>query len=175
MPPNKPLEPASAAAALAAQGQRRWTNRSVPTGYRLVVRSPLDVVRAFIARAAEKAQMSFEGDLSQCDLARLDGVSVEATDTLPRTTTFPRLDYAVVPLTPSNRAQLVRSELPRMGLRRRVIHLQIVDAGVLWFGAYDNFHPECVVCDESVPLDLLQLLQRDGHLRSFSRIEWSSN
>jgi len=143
----------------------------VPKGYRLIVRSPLEVVAAFITRAGDTAEMSMEGDLSQCNLARLEGVSREPTATLPRNTTWPRLDFAIVPLTPGNRDRLVRSELPRMGLRRRVIHLQIVEAGVSRFSAYDSFHHDCVFCDDAVPLSLLQQLERDAAISSFATVE----
>jgi hypothetical protein len=137
--------------------------------YRLVVKRPLEVVAAVVSTFGESAQMSLEGDLSALRFDRFEGLTRDPTDVLRSNTLEPRLMFAIVPLTADNRDLLLRSELPRVGLRRRIVHLQIADSGVVRFAACDNFHPDCVWADACVPEEVLRRLQAQGSLGTLMR------
>jgi hypothetical protein len=58
---------------------------------------------------------------------------------LKRNTIWPRPDFAIAPLTKTSREHVIRAiggNVPK-----KVIHIQIERAGILEFGAYDNFQP----------------------------------
>ncbi len=45
---------------------------------------------------------------------------------------------------------------------RKILHIQIEKSGRLEFGAYDNFHPDCVCIGSGVPAGLIQGLATEG-------------
>jgi hypothetical protein len=49
-----------------------------------------------------------------------------------------------------------------------IIHTQIEKDGRLAFGAYDNFHADCVWVGDAVPRSLLERLKESGVVRSFA-------
>ena len=98
--------------------------------------------------AGEDVQISFEGNLSQCGLATLPGASNTETAALKRATIQPELDFIVLPLGPTNVRAILEHVLPAW---RAVVHVQIEKHGTLQFGAYDNFHPACIVVGPAVP------------------------
>lgn len=57
--------------------------------------------------------------------------------------------------------------LPERRAIDQIIHIQIEKDGALAFGAYDNFHPDCIVTGPGVPVTLLEQLQASGMIRSF--------
>lgn len=118
--------------------------------------------------AGEDARISFEGNLSGCGLAELSGASIAETASLRRATTQPELDFVVLPLDGSN-ARAILECVHRAG--RAIIHIQIEKHGSLQFGAYDNFHPDCIVVGPEVSKSALDELVSKGVLKSVERAE----
>lgn len=61
---------------------------------------------------------------------------------LKRNTLRPKQDFVIVLLEPST----VEKIIPAIGgsVPKAILHIQIEKNGVLQFGAYDNFYPECI-------------------------------
>ena len=105
---------------------------------------------------AGDAHISFEGNLSGLTLVSIAGASEEPTAVLKRNTLLPKQDFVVVPLEPSTVKQIVSA----IGgaVPRTIIHIQIEKNGQLEFGAYDNFHPECIYFGSFVKEAVMDLL-----------------
>ena len=110
--------------------------------------------------------MSLEGDLSRCAFPADVVLAREELGTLRRNTTSPRQDILVLRLEPGS-AAAVFEKIAAAGLSRAILHVQIERAGVLELGAYDNFHPGCVVTGPGVGERLLSELLAAGVLRGF--------
>jgi hypothetical protein len=125
------------------------------------------VVRAMVEAFCGDAHMSLEGDLF-C-LRWEGGVAPHPriAALLRRQTIWPRQSYAVLPLEPPTISEIVQNVLPRIGLRRRVIHVQIEKHRRIVFAAYDQFHQGCVVVAQSVGTELLDRLVRERSLKSY--------
>jgi hypothetical protein len=102
-----------------------------------VVKKRTELLSAMIRELAGDASISFEGDFSDLRVLTLPGALQEETSVLKRNTSWPKQDFAVVPLTATT-AELVRSAIGG-NVPKKLIHIQIEKAGVLRFAAYDNF------------------------------------
>ena len=111
-------------------------------------------------------RMSLEGDLSKCDFPENVVVGREALGDLQRNTVAPRQDFVVLRLEPDT-AEPILKQILAAGLKRAILHSQIEHAGNLQMGAYDNFHPDCIVTGHDVSAALLTELQEAGILRGF--------
>jgi hypothetical protein len=111
-------------------------------------------------------RLSLEGDLSECAFLENMVLARDEVGVLRRNTLAPRQDFVVLRLEPGTIAPILK-EVMAAGLTRAIIHVQIEYAGVLQLGAYDNFHPECVVAGSGVSAGLLVELQSSGVLRAF--------
>ena len=112
-------------------------------------------------------QMSLEGDLSKCSFADEMVVARDEVGLLKRSTLYPRQDFIVVRLDAANLARIFK-EVLAAGLSRAIIHVQIEHEGVLQLGAYDNFHPDCVVAGPGISEELLAALKAKHVLGDFS-------
>src|SRR5262245_43183850 len=117
---------------------------------------------------AGEAHVSLEGDLSSCRFPDELVVARDETSVLKRGTLVPRQDFAVLRLTPET-IEPIFEQVMTAGLRRAIIHVQIERNGTLELGAYDNFHPECVVTGPGVSPELLDELMKKHVLREFER------
>jgi hypothetical protein len=79
-------------------------------------------------------------------------------------------EFVVLPLEPGTIHPILAEVLPEGRVVRDIIHVQIERGGRLAFGAYDNFHRECVVCWQAVPRELLEQLRNSGVLRSWESV-----
>jgi len=88
------------------------------------------------------AHISLEGSLRGVRLMSYPGASHQPTAVLKRGTISPEQDFLVIPLGPSVGKEIIAA----LGgaIPKTVLHIQIEKHGVLEFGAYDNFHPECI-------------------------------
>lgn len=113
------------------------------------------------------AHVSFEGNLRSLALSSYPGVSSEPTDALKRNTLWPKQDFAVVPLDLSSSKRIYAA----LGgvVPKTVLHVQIEKNGVLEFGAYDNFHPECIFFGSAVASQLLDSLVSNDILQPLSK------
>ena len=146
--------------------------------YWIVPRDKPGLLYAMLKHYASNSFVSFEGDLSALDFSLIDKVesckkSSAARGTLTgtsltRATLTPELDFLVVPLNQET-VNLIWKELSEKDhlVNQGIIHVQIEHNGVRVFGAYDNFHRECVIADKSVPIALLEELKSKGIIRSY--------
>ena len=124
---------------------------------------------AFLRHFGSDSHVSFEGDLQQLALAELPGASISETPVLRRQTLEPTLDFVAIPVT-AETVRALREHLSAPGLFQdggALIHVQVEHAGHLVFGAYDNFHKDCVVAYEPTPESLLEQLKVSGVIRSY--------
>ena len=113
---------------------------------------------------AGNAQISFEGDLQKLSLLSFPGALVKGTDTLPRCSLSdpPYLDFVILPLDIENYKAIIAAiggSIPRS-----IIHIQIAKADKLEFGAYDNFHLDCMFFGDALTGPFLDSLVSDGTL-----------
>lgn len=132
------------------------------------IRGKGELLLAMMEEFEGNAHVSFEGDLHLLPLWRYPGASFQPTDVLKRNTTWPEQDFIVVPLELSSS----RSIFSALGgaVPNRVLHIQIEKGGVLQFGAYDNFHPECISFGEHVRPELIENLVSKGILQPVRRV-----
>jgi len=136
--------------------------------YWLVARDKPGLLVAVMRALAGGAHISFEGDLSRCPgLFALPDASAEETRALRRHTIYPVQQFIVLPLEPDTIRPILSEVLPEGRVVRDISHVQVERAGRLAFGAYDNFHRDCVVCWSAVPRELVEQLTVSGVLRSW--------
>jgi hypothetical protein len=136
--------------------------------YWIVPRDKPGLLVAMFRALAGGAHISFEGDLSRCTFPSELGATGDETAALQRQTAVPRQDFVVLPLEPDTFRQILQVVLKDSRVVKDIVHIQIEKGGRLEFGSYDNFHPECVVAFHGVPTDLLNRLQQNGVIRSWT-------
>jgi hypothetical protein len=134
--------------------------------YLVNVRDRLRFLRRMMAEFPG-GRMSLEGDLSKCAFPGDVVVSRKEIGALKRNTLWPRQDFVVVRLESQTIAPILK-QVMAAGLSHAIIHVQIESAGVRQLGAYDNFHPECVVTGPAVSEALLTELVLQNIVREFS-------
>jgi hypothetical protein len=130
------------------------------------VRDKPAFLHRLMVELAGGAQMSLEGDLSRCHFADSLVLARDEVGCLKRGTHHPRQDFVVLRLEPETVAAIF-GEVIGAGLFRAIIHVQIEREAALQHGAYDNFHPECVVTGPEVSAALLSELTSKTVLRNF--------
>ncbi len=127
------------------------------------------LLHALMKQLSDNAFISFEGWLKDLGFESIAGAATEETETLKRSTIDPQLDFVVLPLNDSTVRKIwkIISEKDHLVNPRGIIHVQIEKNGKLAFGGYDNFHRDCVVVCESVPLEILRALEKKGVIRSY--------
>jgi hypothetical protein len=118
---------------------------------------------ALMEELAGGAHVSFEGDLKGLTLLSIPGASGEPTAALKRNTLWPKQDFVVVPL----EASMGKKIIAAIGgtVPGAIIHVQIEKDGQLQFGAYDNFHPQCIFFGTGVKQAFLESLVSQGIVR----------
>jgi hypothetical protein len=129
-------------------------------------RDKAELLTAMMKALAGNAYISFEGDLSHCRFPADLTCSAEETAILRRNTIHPRQDFVIISLETATIDQILDTVLPEDKFVKEVTHIQIERDGTLQFGAYDNFHPECVM-SIGVPHLRLDQLRSSGALRSY--------
>jgi hypothetical protein len=121
--------------------------------------------------AAQDGRISFEGCLSQTELAKIKGVTDQEDGVLKRATLQPKLDFLVLPLTAESLSAIKRALISKIAFGQRgIIHVQIERGGKMAFAAYDSFHRECVVAYSAVSSTLLDELTKTRVLRTYHRV-----
>ena len=136
--------------------------------YWIAPRDKPGLLRAMMRELAGDAHISFEGNLSKCTFPAILTPADEETPALMRHTAVPRQDFVVVPLEPETVRPILDAVLPNNVFMTDIIHIQIEKAGQLQFGSYDNFHPQCIVAFHGVSTDLLNQLEQQGVIRSWT-------
>jgi hypothetical protein len=136
--------------------------------YRLETRDRPRLLFAMMhALAAEDSRISFEGALSQTELARM-AATHEETGVLKRATFQPKQDFLVLRLTPEKLSALEKAIISKIPFGNHgIIHVQIERNGRIAFAAYDNFDRECVVAYSDVSSSLLDELTNARILRGY--------
>jgi len=127
------------------------------------VRDRLRLLQAIMEKLAGNAHISFEGNLQGFRILTMPGASAQETKTLKRNTRWPVQDFVVLPLE-QGMGQGIVSALGG-AVPKRVLHVQIEKNGTLQFGAYDNFHPECIYFGPATSGKLLDALVLEGVLK----------
>jgi hypothetical protein len=119
---------------------------------------------AMMEELSGNAHISFEGSLRNLKICSIPGASETETAALKRNTLWPKQDFIVLALEPS----MGKAILSAIGgtVPRSIIHVQIEKEGVLEFGAYDNFHPECIYFRSGVRREFLESMMSQGLLKS---------
>ena len=110
----------------------------------LRVREPVTFVQTTLRHSRKDCLLSLEGDLSRFDAHLVSGASSEPSELLARNTIAPVLDFVILPITAATLDTVCQQVLPQVGLKHRVVHVQVASEGCLVFGAYDHFHRESV-------------------------------
>jgi hypothetical protein len=126
------------------------------TGQRWNVRDKGQLLLALMEEFEGSARVSFEGDLRALSLLEYPGASFQPTGALKRGTLWPQQDFVVVPLEPLSSKKIFAA----LGgtVPKKVLHVQIEKDGMLEFGAYDNFDPECIFFGSAVRREFVELL-----------------
>ncbi|MCW5554960.1 MAG: hypothetical protein KIS67_22700 [Verrucomicrobiae bacterium] len=119
-----------------------------------------------IELAGDNVLISLEGDLAQCRFLDDMVISWDETANLKRQTRVPKDDFIVLRLT-SETVGPIFEQVAAVGLARAIVHVQIERNGVIELGAYDNFHPECVVTGSGVSPTLLDELKEERIIRDY--------
>ena len=111
--------------------------------------------------------ISFEGDLSNLELDKIESSRSDETEVLRRQTASPVLDFIVLPLTEKT-LQEIWSEISQKDhlVNEGIIHVQIESEGELAFGGYDNFHRECTIAYSALSIEFLESMKELGIIRS---------
>jgi hypothetical protein len=116
--------------------------------------------RLVMEELAGDAHISFEGNFEGLRLLAIPGAVEEETAALKRNTSWPKQDFAVVPLEAGSSETILAAI--GGGLPRKIIHVQIEKAGLLLFGAYDQFQPGCVHFSSTLNRLFLEALVSQG-------------
>lgn len=92
---------------------------------------------------------------------------------LKRITSYPLQDFIALRLE-SDTIVPIFKQVASVGLTCAIIHVQIEQGGVIQLGAYDNFHPDCVLTGPGVSAALLSDLKSKSVLRDFAVAEGNS-
>jgi hypothetical protein len=111
--------------------------------FRISIKRPIEFLTSVLEAFSsdEDAKVSFEGDLQMLQKVGLASVSLDETTCLRRHILEPMQDFLVIPLSRHN-LQVLVSLFGRVGVRTRVVHVQIESRGGLVFAAYDQFDSE---------------------------------
>lgn len=124
---------------------------------------------AVLAAFPKDARLSLEGDLKSFGLLERADASSEETPVLHRHTRSPKLDFVILPVSPELLVSLQKA-LAGSGVFNTggaLVHAQVEYKGKLLFGAYDNFHNDCVVAYEPIATAFLEQLRDKGILRAY--------
>jgi hypothetical protein len=121
---------------------------------------------AMMEELAGDAHISFEGDFQGLRLLSMPGASQDETAALKQNTRWPKQDYVILALEPS----MAKSIIFAIGgtVPNAIIHIQIEKNGQLQFGAYDNFHPECIFFGMGVKQAVLETLVSQIIMRPYT-------
>ena len=121
--------------------------------------------------AGADSSVAFEGNLHNTKLRDISGASDSESSALKRATTYPKLDFVVVPLTEASVPQIKQAIASKVGFGNKgIVHVQIQKGNELVFAAYDGFHEDTVVLFSASAEHVLESLVAAGVLDSFRRV-----
>jgi hypothetical protein len=112
--------------------------------FRLHVKKTVPFFIAIIDKFCEDSFISLKGDLSAVSFSGIKNLTV-----LKDKESIPELDHIIFSLTEEN-ALIFQSMLPRIGIRTRIIHILIEQAGNAAFASYDQFDKDATYVTAAV-------------------------
>ena len=138
----------------------------IDEAYWIDVRDKPAFLRRIIVALAGDAEISFEGVLKSFNFPP-NLINKSESDSLRRATLTPEMDFVRCPLNQTTVTPILNALGSGKELVSDIIHIQISVSDRLEFGAYDQFHRDCVVTRSRVPIDLLSELKHRGIIRTF--------
>jgi hypothetical protein len=121
--------------------------------------------------ASANSCVSFEGHLYNTTLTEIAGASQSESSVLKRATTWPKLDFIILPLNNETISAIKKAIASRVGFGENgIVHVQIQKDEELAFAAYDGFHDDTVVLFSRSADHLLEPLVTSGVLWSYKRV-----
>lgn len=139
--------------------------------YQVQVLKKVPFLCTIVDEFCNNALISFEGDLQQVDFGNFPSAIFEPTDVLNRNTLQPIQDFVILPLENNTVEEIKRRVIEQIGIKNRILHLQIARQGELVFGAYDNFAKECVWVTDQVSVAKLKTLKEEKILEYFYHVK----
>jgi hypothetical protein len=142
----------------------------------LNVKKPIELVSAILDKFVGDSYMSLEGDLSSVNISELEVLPEGEINTLKRQDTYawPKIPDLVVFRLTQNNVDKLKSFLPRIGIKSRVLHIQVVHDGQLVFGSYDQFGREQTWVSIAVGEDFVRTLMQNGIIGIFEINKYDS-
>ncbi len=135
-------------------------------GYNIDIAKGQPFLAWAVSYFAGAARISFEGKFSPEDFTK---IVRGATSPDPIVGSQPSTRVLVLPLEDETKEDIVRTVLPRIGLRRNVYHVLIYKNETLVLGVYDNLH-DCWASPTVDPKELEKLVSL-GVIQSFRSSE----
>jgi len=84
----------------------------VTNKYWIIARDKPGLLIAMMKAYAGNAHMSFEGNLSACNLNAIGNINSEETDSLRRNLSYPKKDFLIIPLSQETIKPILAAILP---------------------------------------------------------------
>lgn len=143
--------------------------------YKIDIKDKVNTLKAIMDfYSGEDSYISVEGYELADYFSHFGNIVCEPTDILPRQTSWPKLNFYIVPLTAENSEKLLKliKEKELLQDHEGIVHIQISNNGERVFIGCDNLDPECTwVSGEMTPEYLNSLMQKGiiGGYESSSR------
>ncbi len=123
--------------------------------------------------SSESSLISIEGYELIKLFEHFEGCDISETDVLPRQTTWPKLNYYILPLTnesvPNIFNEIQSKEL--LHFEEGIIHIQISQNNKRVFYGCDNLHPQCTVVTGEINQEFLDKLLNEGVLSDYEELK----
>lgn len=139
--------------------------------YHLVVKKAIQLMELVIPLFNNNASISFEGNLCSYDFSLFEDTTQKETLNLRRNTIAPKQDFIILPLNSKAINFLTTDTFHRIGLRNKVIHIQIEYNHEIAFASYDNFHEDCVWITAEVGQSFIERLVDDKIISKYKIVE----
>ncbi len=137
--------------------------------YRLDVHRPITLLGTLLRHFAGNAQISLEGDLSQCDLQGIQGMAKYEPKNCGSG------EGVILPVELSTLDDIIRQILPRAGVRNRIVYIGIEKDGKPVFNSYDGFSKGFVLLTTGVGEIFVKDLVVNRIISNYETIEVQSN
>lgn len=115
---------------------------------------------------AGNAQISFEGDLSECDFSQLEEVDVSFGE-IRCSNDSNQSNHKILNLTTEAIKPILKQILPKGRVVHKIQEIKIQKNNELQFLSGDNFHNECISVGPLVKKAFIEELKDNGLIRSF--------
>ena len=127
------------------------------------------VLRLMQHYASDRSLISIEGYELINSFGKFEGCDIQETETLLRQTTWPKLNFYVLPLTENN-VSAIFNEIQSKELlyyEEGIIHIQIAKDNERVFYGCDFLDPDCTVASGQIQKDFLEKLLDEGIISAY--------